>query len=103
MDSRCHDYHDGRDSHDLQVDAAATQKTGLLPNNEAILDMVPVCIKHEEKWYSASDGGFLSYRGRFFKKGGQTFVDLTSSGIPTRRDQLHPGELELQPMPRHGE
>jgi len=45
-------------------------------NNEAILDMVPVSIKHGGKSYSASDGGFLTYRGMFFQKAGKTFLNL---------------------------
>jgi hypothetical protein len=49
---------------------------GLVRNNEAILDMAPVWFKGGKKFYSASDGGFLTYRGRFFHKDGQTFVDL---------------------------
>jgi hypothetical protein len=48
----------------------------LVRNNEAILDMVPVWLKGGKKFYSASDGGFLTYRGRFFQKDGQTFVQL---------------------------
>ena len=48
----------------------------LVRNNEAILDMAPVRFKGGKKFYSASDGGFLIYRGRFFQKDGQTFVQL---------------------------
>jgi len=52
------------------------ENTLLVRNNEAILDMVPVSIKGGEKSYSASDGGFLAYRGRFIQKDGQMLVEL---------------------------
>jgi len=52
------------------------ENTLLIRNGEAILDMVPFSIKHGKKEYSASDGGFMTYRGRFFQKGGQLFVSL---------------------------
>ena len=52
------------------------ENTLLVKNNEAVLDMVPVSIRRGEKSYSASDGGFLTFRGRFFQKDGQTFVEL---------------------------
>ncbi len=52
------------------------ENTLFVRNNEAILDMVPVSIRHGEKSYSASDGGSLTYRGRFLQKDGQTFVQL---------------------------
>jgi hypothetical protein len=52
------------------------ENTLLIRNGEAILDMVPISIKHGIKEYSASDGGFMTYRGRFFHKGSQLFVSL---------------------------
>jgi hypothetical protein len=52
------------------------QNTLFVRNNEAILDMAPVCFKKGEKSYSASDGGFLTYRGRFFQKDGQSVIEL---------------------------
>lgn len=39
-------------------------------------DMTPVWFKGGKKFYSAPDGGFLIYRGRFFHNDGQTFVQL---------------------------
>lgn len=52
------------------------QNTLLVRNDEAILDMDPVYFKRGQEFYSASDGGFLTYRGRFFKKDGQIFIEL---------------------------
>jgi hypothetical protein len=48
----------------------------LIRNNDAILDKAPIFIKHGKKSYSASDGGFLTYRARFFEKDGHPFVEL---------------------------
>ncbi len=63
------------------------ENTLLIRNSEALLDMVPFSIKHGKKEYSASDGGFMTYRGRFFQKGIQLFVSFRlfasdSIGIP---------------------
>jgi hypothetical protein len=52
------------------------QNTLLVRNNEAILYMAPVYFKRGNKFYSASDGGFLTYRGRFFQEDGQSFIEL---------------------------
>lgn len=52
------------------------ENTLLIRNNEAILDKVPVTILHRRKQYSASDGGFLTYRARFAVKDGQIFVAM---------------------------
>jgi hypothetical protein len=48
----------------------------LISNDDAILDKVPVVFSHGKKGYSASDGGFFTYRGKFSKKDGQIFVAL---------------------------
>lgn len=49
----------------------------LIRNDEAILDKVPIVIRHGEKVYSASDGGgFLTYRAEFRMKDGQSVVVL---------------------------
>jgi len=48
----------------------------LIRNDEAILDKVPIVIRHGEKVYSASDGGFLTFRAQFRMKDGQSFVAL---------------------------
>lgn len=52
------------------------ENTLVIRNNEAILDKVPITIRHGKKRYSASDGGFLTYRARFTKKDGQSFLSL---------------------------
>ncbi len=48
----------------------------VIRNDEAILDKVPVTIRHGKKTYSASDGGFLTYRAKFTRKDGQNLVSL---------------------------
>jgi hypothetical protein len=48
----------------------------LIRNDDAILDKVPLVFSHGKKEYSASDGGFVTYRGKFSKKDGQIFVAL---------------------------
>jgi hypothetical protein len=48
----------------------------LIRKDDAILDKVPVVVGRGKKGYSASDGGFFTYRGRFSKKDGQIFVAL---------------------------
>jgi len=52
------------------------ENTLVVRKGEAILDMSPITIRRGRKTYSASDGGFLTYRGRFFTRGGRTFVAL---------------------------
>ena len=52
------------------------ENTLLIRNNEAILDEVPVWFKGNKKFYSASDGGFLTYRARFSRRGEDTVVEL---------------------------
>jgi hypothetical protein len=52
------------------------ENTLLVQHNEAILDIVPVWFKRGKKVYSASDGGFLTYRARFFQRDRETFVNL---------------------------
>jgi hypothetical protein len=48
----------------------------LIKDNEAVLDKVPVEIVKGRKQYSASDGGFITYRGRFSRRDGKLFVTL---------------------------
>ena len=50
--------------------------TLVVRNNEAILDKVPLTIRRGKRSYSASDGGFLAYRARFFEKDGHAFVAM---------------------------
>lgn len=52
------------------------ENTLVIRNDEAILDKVPIIIRHGKKTYSASDGGFLTYRARFTNKDGQAVVNL---------------------------
>lgn len=67
------------------------QNTLLVRHNEAILDMMPVWFKGGKKFYSESDGRFLTYRGRFFLRDGEALVNLrlVQSGymaVPLSRD-----------------
>jgi len=48
----------------------------LIKNGEAVLDKVPVVIIKDKKAYSASDGGFITYRGRFFQRDKQQLISL---------------------------
>lgn len=48
----------------------------LSKDNEAVLDKVPVEIVKSRKQYSASDGGFITYRARFSRRDGKLFVTL---------------------------
>jgi hypothetical protein len=52
------------------------ESTLVIRNDEAILDKVPVIIRYGKKTYSASDGGFLTYRAEFTKKDAQSIVKL---------------------------
>ena len=52
------------------------ENTLIVRGAEVILDMQPVVFHSGKKTYSASDGGFLTYRGRLFYKSGQLFVSL---------------------------
>jgi hypothetical protein len=52
------------------------ENTLLVRNNEAILDKNPFTVEHGKKFYSASDGGFTTYRGRFVETDGQTVMQL---------------------------
>ena len=45
-------------------------------DNQVLLDVIPVFFQRGKKFYSASDGGFLTYRGEFFKKENRLFVRL---------------------------
>ena len=42
------------------------ENTLFIRNDEFILDQAPITIRRGKKTYSASDGGFLVYRGRIF-------------------------------------
>ena len=46
----------------------------VIRNDEAILDKLPVTIHKGMKLYSASEGGFLTYRARFIRRDGKTFL-----------------------------
>ncbi|MGA8089055.1 MAG: hypothetical protein WCA10_17400 [Terracidiphilus sp.] len=52
------------------------ENTLFVENNELILDQNPVTIRKGVKTNSASDGGFLTYRGRIFSTKGGTYAAL---------------------------
>lgn len=67
--------------------------------------MAPVWFKKGKKFYSASDGGLLTYRGRFFQKDGLSFesdyVAFPVGSDPykeltTRNVKLTSGALEIE-------
>jgi hypothetical protein len=66
------------------------ENTLVIRNGEAILDKVPITMRHGSKTYQAADGGFLTYRARFIVKDGVNVVQLRlidSMYIIFRRDQ----------------
>jgi hypothetical protein len=77
------------------------ENTLIIRNDEAILDKVPVSIRHGEKTYSASDGGFLTYRARFTSKGGQSVVELRlfQSDYVAFRTDKHDQYTEIKTYP----
>jgi len=52
------------------------ENTILVRAGDLILDENPVGIREGKKSYSASDGGFITYRGRFLTKKGRLYVSL---------------------------
>jgi len=52
------------------------ENTLLIRNGEAILDKVPIVVRRGKKGYSASDGGFLTYRAKFTMVDGRSVVAL---------------------------
>ena len=52
------------------------ENTMVVRSGEFILDELPLQIRGGEKSYSASDGGFITYRGRFLTKNGRLYVSL---------------------------
>jgi len=52
------------------------ENTIVVKAGELILDENPVGIREGKKSYSASDGGFITYRGRFLTKKGRLYVSL---------------------------
>jgi hypothetical protein len=52
------------------------ENTLVIRNDEAILDKVPIVIRRGKKGYSASDGGFLTYRAKFAVVEGKNLVSM---------------------------
>jgi hypothetical protein len=50
--------------------------TMVVRDNNAVIDMLPVVIHNGRKEYSASDGGFLTYRARFEIKGSEAVAEM---------------------------
>jgi hypothetical protein len=61
---------------EVQGSAWFHENTLVVRNDEAILEKVPVMFLHGKKTYSASDGGFLTYRARFVRQGEQSVIRL---------------------------
>lgn len=51
----------------------------IVRNNEAILDEVPFTVRGGETGYSASDGGFFTYRARFAEEQGKPIATMRLS------------------------
>lgn len=52
------------------------ENTLIVYGSDAVIDEIPITIRNGSKSYSASDGGFLTYRARFFAKDGQEFIEM---------------------------
>ena len=52
------------------------ENTLVVRNDEAILNEVPVVFHGAKKGYSASDGGFITFRAKFVKKDGEPVIML---------------------------
>ena len=52
------------------------ENTLIVRNGEFVLDKNPIIMRGTEKSYSASDGGFITYRGHFLEKKGRLYVSL---------------------------
>jgi hypothetical protein len=48
----------------------------LIRDGQAVLDKVPLRLLKGGKQYSHSDGGFITYRGRFFLRDQKLFISL---------------------------
>lgn len=79
----------------------------MVRNNEAILDKVLLTIKRGKRSYSASDGGFLTYRAKFFEKDGNAFVAMRLfesdyAALPVSTNNSAPydpyGEVKVYPV-----
>jgi hypothetical protein len=79
------------------------ENTLVIRNNEAILDIVPVVFLNGKKEYSASDGAFMTFRGRFVTKDGVTLVILRMCrsdylAVPLNHPQDRYKELKTYPV-----
>src|SRR5579872_1959199 len=52
------------------------ENTLFIRGNQAILDKSPVYFEHGKKFFSSSDGGFLTFRGEFRLENGHSVVAL---------------------------
>ena len=52
------------------------ENTLVVRNDEAILNEVPVVFHGGKKGYSASDGGFMTFRAKFIKRDGERVIML---------------------------
>jgi len=70
------------------------ENTLFVKNNELILDQYPLTIRKGVKTYSASDGGFLTYRGRIFSTKSGTYVALRLIDSDYVAFRMEPKECE---------
>ena len=77
------------------------ENTLLIRNGDVILDKAPITISKGVKTYSASDGGFLTYRGRFIIKDGKCFINLRlfQSGYIAFPVDKHDQYIEIKTLP----
>ena len=78
------------------------ENTFLVRSDEAILDKVPIMIRRGKKGYSASDGGFMTYRGKFARVEGKSLVSMRlcqSDYLVWQADKLHDRYTEVKTYP----
>jgi hypothetical protein len=56
------------------------ERTLIVRNDQAVLDSVPYFVHQGKKEYSASDGGFMTFRGRFAMQEGKPVIEIRMCG-----------------------
>lgn len=70
------------------------ESTLFIRNNEVVIDKQPVTFRKGKKTYSASDGGFLTFRGRIFFREHRRYVALRLVDSDYVMFRIGPGECE---------
>lgn len=78
----------------------------VIRNDEAILNMVPIYFHHGKKIYSASDGGFMTYRAKFMIVDGGNAIamrmfDSDYIMVPLSKKDVLYTEIKVYPVNVH--